>query len=176
MILFLVFFPRQALDHPEDPHSPDVPKKRDAITVGVTSLIALLAVGITSTAFLFGAPDLLLGWANALGIGSSILSSIQYLPQLWTTWRLKHIFSLSILTMAVQVPGSFLFAFSLWLRVGSQGWSTWLVYCVSGVLQGGLLAMAIYFSTFEKNEADNDDPSTEEPTEEDPLLSGPNAG
>ena len=47
--------------------------------------------------------------------------------------------------MSIQVPGAFLFAFSLWLRVGWEGWSTWLVYVVTGILQGGLLALGVTY-------------------------------
>ena len=70
---------------------------------------------------------------------------IQYVPQIYYTWKLGSIKSLSILTMLIQVPGAFLFAFSLWLRVGWEGWSTWLVYVVTGVLQGILLGLAISY-------------------------------
>ena len=47
--------------------------------------------------------------------------------------------------MIIQVPGAFLFAFSLWLRVGWGGWSTWLVYVVTGILQAILLTLAITY-------------------------------
>lgn len=173
--LFLIYFPRKAFDHPEAPHTPDQPNKRDAVTVGIVSVLATVVIGIVSTGLLVRAPGLLLAWANTLGIVASILATIQYVPQLWTTWKLKHIYSLSIMSMIIQVPGSFIFAFSLWLRVGWQGWSTWVVYCVTGLLQGGLLAMAIYFQSREKDpdgqEAfDSDETAAREATESDPLL------
>ncbi|GAB7346817.1 hypothetical protein MBLNU459_g1913t1 [Dothideomycetes sp. NU459] len=99
------------------------------------------------------------------------MSCIQYIPQLWTTYKIGHVLSLSITTMIIQVPGAFLFAFSLWLRVGWQGWSTWLIYCVTGLLQGALLGMAIYFSIKDRDIKGSDtDPAGEEPTENDPLL------
>lgn len=90
--------------------------------------------------------------------------------------------------MMIQVPGSFLFAFSLWLRVGWQGWSTWCVYCVTGILQGGLLTMAIIFALKDRAAAGKSPAGYEdgvgegdfhavagdarEPDERDPLLSG----
>ena len=168
MILFLVFFPRYAFTSSSpDTLPPDVPKKSSALIVGLASLTALLLVGLTSTVFLIRLPAYLLIWANALGICAAVLSCIQYIPQLWTTWKIKHVLSLSITTMIIQVPGSFLFAFSLWLRVGWQGWSTWFVYCVTGSLQAALLAMAV---TFWRRERSGDDVGVEEPGERDPLL------
>ncbi|KAI4721604.1 glycoside hydrolase family 3 protein [Aureobasidium sp. EXF-10727] len=167
MVLFLVFFPRDAFANPPPEHlPPDTPRKRDAVIVGVTSLLSLLVVGLISTLFLFRLPSHLLSWANFLGILAAVLSSIQYIPQLYTTWKAKQVLSLSIASMLIQVPGAFVFAFSLWLRVGWEGWSTWFVYCVTGVLQGALLVMAIMFYQKEKKA----ESESQEPTETDPLL------
>lgn len=58
---------------------------------------------------------------------------------------MRSLASLSIITMIIQVPGAFMFAFSLWLRVGWEGWSTWLVFVVTGVLQAVLLGLAIFY-------------------------------
>lgn len=176
-VLFLIFFPRAGLEQPETDHSPDVPRKRDAIMVGLTSLFTLLLVGIVSTYLLVGNRDYLLTWANTLGICATVMSCIQYIPQLWTTYKIGHVLSLSITSMIIQVPGAFLFAFSLWLRVGWQGWSTWLIYCVTGVLQGSLLCMAIYFSRQDrKGKVSDDGALAEEPSENDPLLPGRSNG
>lgn len=110
-------------------------------------------------------PGLSYSWANVLGIIASILSTFQYLPQIWTTWTLGHVYSLSIPSMCIQVPGAYVFAFSLYLRVGMSGWSTWLVYCVTGALQGVLLGMAITFDLRERHTA-----NTDESNESEPLL------
>jgi len=53
--------------------------------------------------------------------------------------------SLSIPMMCIQTPGSFVFAGSLALRLGSEGWSAWGVYLVTGCLQGTLLVMGSYY-------------------------------
>ena len=53
--------------------------------------------------------------------------------------------SLSIPMMCIQTPGSFVFAASLAMRLGSSGWSAWGVYIVTGCLQGCLLFMGIKF-------------------------------
>jgi hypothetical protein len=47
--------------------------------------------------------------------------------------------------MVIQTPGSFVWAGSLAVRLGKEGWSIWGVYLVTGCLQGCLLVMGIYF-------------------------------
>lgn len=86
--------------------------------------------------------------ANVMGILGTILAAIQYFPQIWTTFQLKHTGSLSIPMMCMQTPGGFLWAASLAAREGTS-WSSWLPYFTSAVLQGILLIMAIYFEYFD---------------------------
>ncbi len=50
--------------------------------------------------------------------------------------------ALSLPTMMLQVPGSFVFAYSLYLVPGSH-WSSWVTFLVSGLLQGVLLALCL---------------------------------
>lgn len=84
-------------------------------------------------------------WANFLGILGTCLAAIQFLPQIWTTWKLQEVGSLSIPMMCIQTPGSFVWVGSLAARFGWEGWSTWGIYLVTGLLQGCLLAMGIAF-------------------------------
>ena len=152
-MLFLIFFPTSpevdlsassASLTASITHSPP-PKRRDALIVGLSTLLTLLLFGIVSIALVSRYPHRTQRWADFLGIVAGVLSAIQYLPQIWYTYRLGDIKSLSIITMLIQVPGAFLFAFSLWLRVSWEGWSTWLVYIITGILQGMLLGMAVSF-------------------------------
>lgn len=78
-----------------------------------------------------------------------MLASIQYIPQLWTTWKLKHVGSLSIPMMCIQTPGSFVWVASLASREGTR-WSSWMTYLVTGVLQGVLLGMCIVWEVRER--------------------------
>jgi uncharacterized protein with PQ loop repeat len=153
VMLFLTFFPAQpeadlssstaSLSGTQTP-----PKRRDAVSVGVSILFSIFGVGLAGIATV--ATDTAdhsrtQTWADFLGTVASSLAAVQYIPQIYFTWKLKSIKSLSIITMLIQVPGAFLFAFSLWLRVGWQGWSTWLVYIVTGILQSVLLFLAIRY-------------------------------
>lgn len=104
-----------------------------------------IIVLVLSCVFVWAAPEHLQGWANFLGVFSTILASIQYFPQIYTTYQLKRVGSLSIPMMCIQTPGSFVWSASLAARLGPAGWSAWGVYLVTGALQGTLLVMGSYF-------------------------------
>ena len=144
MLLFLIFFPtRGPEDHPVD--APPPPSWKDALTVVLISVAHFAIIVIISAVILLWYPNLSQSWATLLGLCAAILACIQYIPQLWTTWRLQHVMSLSIPMMCIQTPGSFVFAASLAMRLGAGGWSAWGVYIVTGLLQGCLLFMGIKF-------------------------------
>lgn len=68
--------------------------------------------------------------------------------------------------MCIQTPGSFVWVSSLAARLGWEGWSTWGIFLVTGVLQGCLLGMAITFEFKEwrnrKKAGEGADPSANE--------------
>lgn len=87
--------------------------------------------------------------ATYYGLAGLSVGLVQYLPQLWTTYKLKHTGSLSILMMLIQVPGGYLWSLSLAMRKGSH-WSTWVpVFCAAS-FQLTLLLMALYFTWSKK--------------------------
>ncbi|KAK1069042.1 hypothetical protein LTR74_005084 [Friedmanniomyces endolithicus] len=150
VMLFLIFFPSTTTtadlsSSVSSLTSSPPPKRRDAVIVASLTVLALLFVSITSVALVFADPHHTQAWANFLGTIAGLLATIQYVPQIWYTYRLGDVKSLSVITMLIQVPGAFLFAFSLWQRVGWDGWSTWAVYVVTGILQGNLLGLAIFY-------------------------------
>lgn len=144
LLLFLLFFPRATAFTPPKPASSN-PSYRTALLVTFLCIIHALIVVVLSLVFVYKLPNHLQTWANALGILAAVLASVQYLPQLYTTWRLQDVASLSIPMMCIQTPGSFIWAGSLASRLGVEGWSAWGLYLVTGCLQGGLLSMGIYF-------------------------------
>lgn len=153
LVLFLIFFPKV----------PDLPRNtsryqytwRTAVGVAFICLLHGLATIIVSVALIVARPHHLGRWANTLGISATILAAIQYFPQIWMTYTLGHVGSLSIPMMLIQTPGSFVWAGSLAARLGIEGWSTWGIFLVTGCLQGCLLVMAIYFELKARKEAQN---------------------
>lgn len=67
------------------------------ITTATTLLALLLPGGLESQAARI--------FATCLGIVALLFSVLQFIPQIWTTWRLRHIGALSLPTMLIQVPG-----------------------------------------------------------------------
>jgi hypothetical protein len=100
---------------------------------------------VVTTVLEYAAPQQLDKWAPALGVMATILASVQYFPQIWTTYHLKHVGSLSIPMMCIQTPGGFLFAGSLFARLGWGGWSSWSIFLLTAMMQGILLSLAIYY-------------------------------
>ncbi|KAI9483419.1 MAG: hypothetical protein EXX96DRAFT_141732 [Benjaminiella poitrasii] len=118
----------------------------------VSLLIAAICIGHLAISFfisvlllaIVGGPDHWQTdyWAGFLGVLSMILASLQYLPQIWKTWKSKRVGALSIQMMMLQTPGTALFVYSLIVRPGTN-WTAWLTYLVTGILQGTLLTMCI---------------------------------
>lgn len=143
LLLFMIFFPRR----PNLPNNDDTQQYtwRTAVTVACVCLFHGLLVVFVTVGLALTKPGSLGTWAIVLGITATILATIQYLPQIWMTWHLGHVGSLSIPMMLMQTPGSFVWSASLAARYGVSGWSSWGVFLVTGCLQGCLLVMGIYF-------------------------------
>lgn len=144
LLLFLLFFPNATSLSPTKA-SARTPSFRTALVVAGICVLHGFLTAILNVAIINKYPDASQSYANVLGILATVLAGIQYLPQLYTTSKLKAVGSLSIPMMCIQTPGSFLWAGSLAARVGWAGWSTWFVYVVTGILQGGVLGMGIFF-------------------------------
>ncbi|CAO3569697.1 unnamed protein product [Mortierella alpina] len=86
----------------------------------------------------------LLVWAGFLGMASTFLAMIQYIPQIIETYFRKSVGALSIPMMLMQTPGAILLAVSLALRPGAN-WTTWIVYAVTALLQAILLCMCLHY-------------------------------
>lgn len=89
--------------------------------------------------------------AWALGIFSMILSALQFIPQIHQTFQSQQIGALSLTTMLMQTPGSFIFCYTLALSPGINA-STWLTYLVTGCLQGILLIICLYLHYTKHNQ------------------------
>ena len=150
-MLFLIFFRYREANVPADELGEAAPSWRTALSVGLLCVLHGLVVVALTAVFYLALPKQLNNWANFLGVMAAILAGIQYVPQIWTTYRLKHVGSLSIPMMCIQTPGGFLFAASLYARLGMQGWSTWFIYILTAGMQGSVLAMGIYYELKSRN-------------------------
>lgn len=144
MVLFLIFFPRDTEAELEEELG--IPTWKEALVVLYISTVFFIAVFIVSILFEVRFAENLQGWADLLGSLSTTLAIIQYLPQIRTTWKMQSVGSLSIPMMCIQTPGSFVWAGSLFARLGPAGWSTWGMLLVTGCLQGCILAMGIGYT------------------------------
>ncbi|KAI5362642.1 hypothetical protein Slin15195_G100180 [Septoria linicola] len=136
---------------------PPTSRPRDPLIVGSAISISLFLVAAISLFLVLRYPHHTQRWADILGTVSGVLAAVQYLPQIYFTAKIRDLKSLSIGTLIIQAPGAFLFAYSLFLRVGMEGWSTWLVYMVTGALQIVLLGMAFSFWTVKQRERREDE-------------------
>jgi hypothetical protein len=145
MLLFLIFFPRGSSPDVEEGQDTDMPTWKEAVLVLGVSLAFFVVAFIGSVVFVYALPSHVRGWANFLGLLATVLAAIQYIPQIFMTWRLQETGSLSIPMMCIQTPGSFVFAASLYARLGPGGWSAWGLFIFTGILQGFLLVMGLSF-------------------------------
>lgn len=108
------------------------------------SVIQIIIGYLNSTSVLFSI-------ANVNGLLSAALTVVKYVPQIYTTYNLKHPGTLSIGMMCIQTPGGFVFAATLIFTKGSH-WSSWVSYLVAACLQGTLLSHCIYYEYIVGNE------------------------
>lgn len=117
--------------------------------------------------------SVLLSLAQINGIMSALLTVVKYVPQIHTTYLLKHPGTLSIGMMCIQTPGGFVFTATLFFTKGSH-WSSYVSYLVAALLQGTLLLLCVYYEYFTPSttlqaEADHVDHIVEENMERAPL-------
>ncbi|KAF9436816.1 hypothetical protein BGZ76_002898 [Entomortierella beljakovae] len=119
-------------------------------------LVICTAVTVALLAFVGGPENSWVSsWATFLGITSVTLAAIQYIPQIHRTYRRKSVGALSIPMMLMQTPGAALLTLSLALRPGAN-WTTWIVYAVTGCLQGILLVLCIIYHFKAKSHGQSD--------------------
>ncbi|CAN8102479.1 unnamed protein product [Discula destructiva] len=171
MILFLIYFPRATPATPDPtPDDKSPPSYRSAVIVVLICILYAVALAIASTYIILARPGLAWGFADGLGITATALASVQYFPQIYTTWKLRSLGSLSIPMMCVQTPGGFLWAASLAARLGWEGWSAWILYVFISTLQGVVLGMGLWFKytgTGKGGDDDDDDDGEDDAREED---------
>ncbi|CAN3364397.1 hypothetical protein DICA3_F10044 [Diutina catenulata] len=131
-------------------HSVKQDRDEYARIVKVGSIVNLHALAslVQILVGLYGGKSTLYSIANANGLLSTALTVIKYVPQIWTTYNLKHPGTLSVGMMCIQTPGGFVFAATLFFTKGSH-WSSWISYLVAALLQGTLLILCLYYEYFD---------------------------
>ncbi len=154
----MVFFPYNPTNDPDNDDTEEDdgqnPRWQTALLVASLTLLHGLVVIIVTGVLGTVAPQHLGTWANILGVMAALLAAVQYLPQIWMTYHLKHVGSLSIPMMCMQTPGGFVFAGSLFARLGWAGWSSWGIFVLTATMQGILLYMAIYYEVVGRGSKD----------------------
>ena len=121
ILLWSIFLPVTKWEYPEKPHD----TVSHVVWVAVVCTVHLVVTfGLFGILYQYSFSSLT-PYADALGIISAIVAAIQYAPQVWTTWRLRHIGSISIPWLIVQTPGGLVAMSALVGRPGTN-WTTWL--------------------------------------------------
>ncbi|KAL9603821.1 MAG: hypothetical protein Q9219_000930 [cf. Caloplaca sp. 3 TL-2023] len=173
------------------------PRLPKLIALAATLLIAFILIPAFSIAFSddiasHGPQSLVQEWSFFTATLALLEATVQFLPQLYTTLRLKHHASLSLVMLAVQSPVSVALGVSkslrnddlpnhdegsrTWLRFLRNGEMEWMAYVITGTLEMSLLALGLYFSYTRPRggEFDGDDEVWDEERreEEEEYISG----
>jgi len=97
-----------------------------AAVLSATAGILYYNVGISSST--------MAKYAQACGVMSSIAILFQWLPQIYTVYKLKSPGSLSILMLLIQLPGSILVIYFLAV-LNKEDFTTWSAYVITFIQQ-----------------------------------------
>lgn len=101
-------------------------------------------------------------YGEVLGTVCAIVSFVQYLPQIYTTFRLREHGSLSLVMLGIQAPGGMINSMFMWLGQ-HEHWTTWLSFFVSASEQMFLLITCIIFKIKNRKLMDNTPLLNDEP-------------
>lgn len=169
-------------------------RARRAWIVLVSVCAFAFAVLLVSAVVMRRLPWMAQTWADVLGLGVALLACVQWVPQVLTTWHLKTLGSLSLVSLAISTPYTWIFGISMIARVGVRGWSVWIVYLLVGSMQLVLIGTGVAYMVRDRRNAQDVDraehdsfnpyfegwngtsrsleSSGVEPDEQRPLLSG----
>lgn len=161
-VLFVWYYPYKQTDSliaGEKPHRKRL--KLQTITFIASHVIGLIYLGVTlgllgHHGWRNASSSDLRTWSTIMEVTISVMFLSHYIPQIWETYRLKKVGSLSLVTLALMTPGTF--AWTVFLATqsslvpNSQGSdpSVWVPYLIVGAFQAVLLAIGIYYDRKEK--------------------------
>ena len=144
--LYIQFFDKAKRRNTGHPGS----NRADYITNVVYLMLYLLMVILLfslftglSERFGFGSA-VTLNTGKVLGTASSVLSLIHYLPQFYTTCKIKGMGSLSLIMLCIQAPGGIISAVTMALGQ-NEHWTTFMCILCSAIQQLILLIVCLYY-------------------------------
>lgn len=140
ILVFVLYFTNNSIKQDKAEYSRIVTVGKLVLIHIILSILQII-IGLNFKSYLYAI-------ANLNGLLSALLTIIKYVPQIWTTYHLKHPGTLSIGMMCIQTPGGFVFTATLFFTKGSH-WSSWVSYLVAALLQGSLLSLCIYYQYFQ---------------------------
>ncbi|KAG9568826.1 hypothetical protein KCU71_g1740, partial [Aureobasidium melanogenum] len=120
-------------------------RARRAIRLLIIVVAFAFAIMLISAVILNRFPWYSQEWANVLGICVACFACVQWVPQVWTTIHLGHLGSLSLASICMGAPYTWIFGINMIVRLGLAGWSVWIVYVLVGVMQLTLIVTAIIY-------------------------------
>ncbi|KAM9966272.1 hypothetical protein ACTFIR_006477 [Dictyostelium discoideum] len=110
-------------------------------SIFLTFVLFGIGVGIV---YSYGAESkVLTHYCFACGIFALVLVFLQWIPQIYTTWVTDEIGSLSLVSVCIQAPGSFLVVY--FQIEAKQDWSTWVPYLATGIQMIVLICICVYY-------------------------------
>ncbi|THV65158.1 hypothetical protein D6D29_10605 [Aureobasidium pullulans] len=120
-------------------------RARRAIRLLIIVVAFAFAIMLISAVILNRFPWYSQEWANVLGVCVACFACVQWVPQVWTTIHLGHLGSLSLASICMGAPYTWIFGINMILRLGLSGWSVWIVYVLVGIMQLTLIVTAIIY-------------------------------
>jgi len=114
-----------------------------AIVLSIVAGVLYYDVGVSS--------DHMVTYAQACGVMSSIAIVVQWVPQIYTVYKLKSPGSLSILMLLMQIPGAILVVIFLAV-LNHEDFTTWSPYVVTFIQQVILVVMCVIYMRRPKKE------------------------
>jgi uncharacterized protein with PQ loop repeat len=90
-------------------------------------------------------------FSMSIGVMIMVMFLSHYIPQLWETWHLKDVGSISLVTLGLMCPGTFAWTIFLALQGYVTGnaslgrWQIWVPYLLVAISQLSLLIMGLYY-------------------------------
>ena len=166
-LLFLIFYPK--------PYSALAEGREVIKCLQLFVMYCVFCSGILLPTFLIWGKDApsTRNVGQFFGIFCTILSCIQYVPQIMRTWLTKRVGALSMTTLAIQAPGSYFFAYTI-ASSPATDITTWGAFFISGTFQVILFGLCLYLgkNTIEEDIIEEIVEAEEEAGENRPLLAG----